>query len=295
MESKGITMKLKAKVKLYPVAFLTLCAIALAACEPLPNVANGSAPVSATKASFNDTCAPLRAPFQKIRSDRDKIIGQNVAGGAIAGALLAVALGGDKEDALKGALVGGLAGAARAYAENAKSRGATEASLAKFANADARQEAAQNDELVSTLLRMNACRLDQVEAIGLRTRKGEISVGEAQSLLEQVRRVTREDNRVVNSVSGNRKTYDAYVGVLNANDVAAANRTRESVASYRPDVRKVTRTSRGQAAISTGNRASGATDVAVARNSAVRLDAVSDAHVESVEALIGNLDLTTPT
>ncbi|MDG1127675.1 hypothetical protein ABWH93_17775 [Seohaeicola saemankumensis] len=237
----------------------------------------------------------MRAPFQKIRADRDKIIGQNVVGGAIAGALLVAALGGNAEDAMKGALVGGLAGAARAYAENAKSRGATENSLAKFANADARREAAQNDELVSTLLRMNACRLDQVEAIGVRARKGEISRGEAQSLLDQVRRATLQDNRVVNSVAGNRRTYDAYVGVLNANDVAAANRTRESVATYKPDVSKVTRTSRGQAAISTGGRASGATDVALARNSAVRLDAVSDAHVESVEALIGNLDLTTPT
>ncbi|OAN69846.1 hypothetical protein A8B83_15675 [Rhodobacteraceae bacterium EhC02] len=274
---------------------VTLCAMALAACEPLPNTANGSGTVSATKASFNDTCAPLRAPFQKIRADRDKIIGQNVVGGAIAGALLVAALGGNAEDAMKGALVGGLAGAARAYAENAKSRGATENSLAKFANADARREAAQNDELVSTLLRMNACRLDQVEAIGVRARKGEISRGEAQSLLDQVRRATLQDNRVVNSVAGNRRTYDAYVGVLNANDVAAANRTRESVATYKPDVSKVTRTSRGQAAISTGGRASGATDVALARNSAVRLDAVSDAHVESVEALIGNLDLTTPT
>ena len=288
-------MTMKTKVKFRPVTFVTLCVMALAACEPLPNTANGSGTVSATKASFNDTCAPLRAPFQKIRADRDKIIGQNVVGGAIAGALLAAALGGSTEDALKGALVGGLAGAARAYAENAKSRGATEASLAKFANADARREAAQNDELVSTLLRMNACRLDQVEAIGAQARKGEISRGQAQSLLEQVRQATLQDNRVVNSVAGNRKTYDAYVGVLNANDVAAANRTRASVASYTPDVRKVTRTSRGQAAISTGGRASGTTDVALARNSAVRLDAVSDAHVESVEALIGNLDLTTPT
>ena len=288
-------MTLKTKAKLRPVTLVTLCAMALAACEPLPNTANGSGTVSATKASFNDTCAPLRAPFQKIRADRDKIIGQNVVGGAIAGALLVAALGGNAEDAMKGALVGGLAGAARAYAENAKSRGATENSLAKFANADARREAAQNDELVSTLLRMNACRLDQVEAIGVRARKGEISRGEAQSLLDQVRRATLQDNRVVNSVAGNRRTYDAYVGVLNANDVAAANRTRESVATYKPDVSKVTRTSRGQAAISTGGRASGATDVALARNSAVRLDAVSDAHVESVEALIGNLDLTTPT
>ena len=288
-------MTLKIKEKLSPAALLTVFAMALSACEPVPNVAKGSAPVAATKAFFDDTCAPLRAPFQKIRADRDKIIGQNVAGGAIAGALLAVALGGDTEDALKGALIGGLAGAARAYAENAKSRGATESSLAKFANADARREAAQNDQLVSTLLRMNACRLDQIEAIGAQARKGEISIGQAQSLLEQVRRATREDNRVVNSVAGNRSTYDAYVGVLNATDVAAANRTRESVASYRPDVRNVTRTSRGQAAISIGSRSAGATDVASARNSAVRLDAVSDAHVESVEALIGNLDLSTPT
>lgn len=271
------------------------CSLALSACQPIGELSPGTGATPSQRVSFTDTCAPLRQPFMKIRAQRDKIIGQNIAGGAIAGALLVAALGGDSEDIVKGLVIGGLAGAARAYSQNAVSRGATERSLAAFANNDARREAAQNDDLVNTLLRMNACRLDQVEKIAARARKGEMSEGQAKSLLRQIRSATRKDNRVVNSVAGNRRSYDAYVGVLSAKDVAAATRTRRSVASYKPSVRRITRTSRGRAAISTGGRATGATNVARARNSAVRLDAVNDAHVESVEALIANLDLSTPT
>jgi len=255
----------------------------------------GLTPTTAQSAAFKDTCAPLRQPFEKIRAQRDKVIGENVAAGAIAGGILAVALGGDSKNVIAGVIAGGLAGAARAYALNAQSRGATERSLAAFANADARREAAQNDDLVNTLLRLNACRLDQAEAIAAKARKGEISKGQAQAMLNQVRAATRTDNRVVNSVAGNQKTYNAYVGVLSSKDVAAATRTRQSVAAYKPTVRNVTRTSRGKAAISAGGRASGATDVARAKNSATRLDAVNDAHAKSVEDLIGKLDLSTPT
>lgn len=285
-------MKQLNKWSFRPAAAVTLCAMTLSACDP---AMQGPSFAMTEQVSFNDTCAPLRQPFEKIRQERNKIIGANVAGGAIAGALLVAALGGDTEQILAGLVVGGLAGSARAYAQNAASRGATEQSLAAFANRDARREAAQNDQLVNTLLRMNACRLDQAESIAARARKGQISEAEAKSLLQQVKKATRADNRVVNSVAGNRKTYDAYVGVLSAQDVAAAKQTRSSVASYEPSVRQITRTSRGRAAISPGGNASGGTSVARARNSAVRLDAVNDAHVKSVESLIGSLDLSTPT
>ena len=282
------------------VTFITVCAMGLSACEPLPNGANGVS--RDASASFKDTCAPLRAPFEEIRAERNKIIGKNVVGGALGGALLGALLGDDKEDIIAGVVVGVLAGAARAYAENAQSRGATESSLVKFANSDARREAAQNDKLVNTLLRMNACRLDQLDLIASRARKGEISVEDAKSLVKQVRKSTRKDNRVVNSVAGNRKTYDAYVGVLSAKDVAAADRTRASVANYQPSVRTITRTSRGQSAINAGGRAGGATNVAAADNSLTRMNGVNDAHGETVDAaannvvsLLGNLDEGTPT
>lgn len=279
------------------IAGMTALAVTLAACEPVPGGGAGLSSASAPlpRVSFNDSCAPLRQPFASIRAERDKIIGQNVAAGALAGGLLAAALGGNSDQIFAGVVVGGLGGVANAYAQNAASRGATDRSLAAFASRDARREAAQNDSLVGTLLKLNACRLDQAENIATQARAGKIGEGQAKALLRQVALATRGDNRVVNSVAGNRRTYDAYVGVLTAKDVAAANRTRTSVANYKPKVRKVTRTSRGRAAISAGSAASGATSTAQARNSAVRLDAVNDAHVESIEALIGSLDISTPT
>ena len=126
-------------------------------------------------------------------------------------------------------------------------------------------------------------------------RAGKIRKPRAKSLLHQASLATRADNPVVNSVAGNKPTYDADAGVLSAKDVAAANRTRSSVASYKPSVRSVARTSHGRAAISTGGRASGTTSAAQGRNSAARLGAVNDANVESVKVQIGTPDITTPT
>ena len=283
--------------KIRAITILTVCTIVLSACQSgTTGMANLNSVLNTMpREKFDDTCAPLRAPFQKIRSERDKVIGANIVGGVIAGALLVAAMGGDTEDYMKGALAGGLVGAAKGYWENARSRGATERSLAKFANADARKEAAQNDNLVKTLLRLNACRLDQAERIAERSRNGEISIAQAKSLLAQVKKATRKDNSVVNSIAGSLRSYRAYVGVLDAKDIAAANRTRKSVASYKPNVRKITRTSRGKPGIDAGELASGSTDVARSRNGAARLGRANDAHVETVDDLINGMDLGTGT
>jgi len=223
------------------------------------------------------------------------VFATNLAGGAIVGGILAAALGGDSRTIAAGILLGGLTGAAAGYAKNAESRGATARSLASFADRDARRDASKNDELVNTLVRMNACRLDQVDRIAADARAGKINQGTARNLLGEVRSATRQDNRVVNAVAGNNRNYEAYVGVLSDRDVAAATATRRSVSNYTPAVRQVTRTSRGRAAIVPGPRATGSTGAALARNSATRLDAANDVHVRSVEALIGSLDLNTPT
>ena len=282
------------------LAFVALASISLSAC--VSNEDFVSSQNSREQARFDDNCVHLRKPFEDIRKERDKVFAGNIMGGIVVGALLAGALGGDRDDALAGAILGGLAGAARGYAQNAASRGATEASLARFVDRDARAEAAQNDRLVATLLKLNACRLDQVEAIAARSRNDEITVAEARNLLRQVRRATQRDNQVVKSVAGNNRSYDAYVGVLDAKDIAAARRTKSSVASYQPSVRKVTRTARGAAAINPGPGATGATGAALARNSNARLDAVGDASTDvvlesiaDVEGLIGNKDVEVDT
>ena len=267
------------KAKIFAVAGVTAMIASGCTVDSLAGVGGGGASAIA----FQDNCERFRQPFEQIRAERDKIIGQNVAAGAIAGALLTLAVGGDTEEALAGALVGGLAGAANAYAQNAASRGATQASLASFANRDARNEATQNDRLVRTIVQMNACRLDQADDALARATRGEITPNQAKSLLSQIERATRADNRAIQRVGGFNRTYNAYVGVLDRDDVRAAQATRKSVASYQPRVSTVNRSSRGRAAIAP-QRATGATAVARAENSRNLIRTSATAHQTSVAA-----------
>jgi hypothetical protein len=218
-----------------------------------------SAP-KATKIAFKDNCAALRKPFKDIRAQRDKVIGENVAAGVAAGAIAVLLAGGDSKQALAGALVGGLAGGAAAYAKNASSRGATEASLARFATADARKEAVQNDRLVRNIVQMNACRLNQIKI------------------------ETRADNRSIQRIATYGKSYNAYVGVLDKKDVAAAQATRRSVAAYKPKVSRVKRTGRGKAAIAPQRVRSAATPIAQAENSRKLIRTAAIEHQSSVTA-----------
>ena len=261
---------------------LGLCAAMISGCT-VDSFESAASSSGSQVMAFQDNCTRFRQPFEQIRAERDKIIGQNVAGGALIGAVTALALGGDAKDAMAAAVVGGLAGAANAYAQNAASRGATEASLRSFANRDALNEKAQNDRLVRTIVQINACRLDQADDALARASRGEITPAQAKSLLDQIEQATRADNRAIQRVGGFGKTYEAYVGVLDRDDVRAAQATRRSVASYKPKVSKVNRTSRGSAAIAPQS-ATGATPVAQAENSRNLIRTSATAHQESVSA-----------
>jgi hypothetical protein len=272
----------KSGIKL--IAIFGLSTMVLAGCEldTTSGVLN-SAP-KATKIAFKDNCAALRKPFKDIRAQRDKVIGENVAAGVAAGAIAVLLAGGDSKQALAGALVGGLAGGAAAYAKNASSRGATEASLARFATADARKEAVQNDRLVRNIVQMNACRIDQADSALARATKKEITPGQARFLLNQIKIETRADNRSIQRIATYGKSYNAYVGVLDKKDVAAAQATRRSVAAYKPKVSRVKRTGRGKAAIAPQRVRSAATPIAQAENSRKLIRTAAIEHQSSVTA-----------
>ncbi|WP_273523291.1 hypothetical protein [Rhodosalinus sediminis] len=234
--------------------------------------------------SFQDNCAQLRRPFEEIRAQRDSIIGQNVAAGAVAGAFIGILAGNDPEDVLAGAVLGGLSGAAAAYAKNAQSRGATQASLRRFVDRDARNEAAQNDRLVRTIIQMNECRLDQADRVVAQARSGELGIQEADALLDEIRRATREDNRAIQRVAGFGRTYNAYVGVLDREDVAAARRTQRAVAEYQPQVRRVSRNAGGGAAIAVSPPSRAPTPVARAEQSRQLMQATAQQSNATLEA-----------
>lgn len=280
----------RVKIRQKILAAVGIAAFAVSGCT-MDTTGLGVASPQAQKIAFKDNCAPLRKPFLEIRAQRDQIIGQNVAAGVFLGALAGLAVGGDAKDALAGAVIGGLAGAAAAYAQNAASRGATEASLAKFANADARREAAQNDRLVSNIVKMNACRIDQADYVVVRAARNEISTDQARLILNRIKLETRKDNRAIQQIAGFNRTYNAYVGVLDKKDVAAAQATRRSVSTYKPQVRRVNRTSRGRAAIAPQRVTSAPTQVAKAENSRQLIRTAGAEHQETVdEAVAANFE-----
>ncbi len=262
--------------------FTGLLAVSIAGCNTTTmGVDSGSR--ASRSVAFTDNCARLRQPFIQIRAQRDKIIGRNVATGVAIGIVGALVAGADAEQAIAAGIVGGLVGAAAAYAENAQSRGATEASLARFANADARREATQNDRLVRTIVQMNACRLDQADGIIAQAKSKKITPEQAHVLLDRIKLETRSDNRAIARVAGFNKSYKAYVGVLDKRDVSAARATRTSVARYKPKVTRVNRTSTGRPAIAVV-KATGATPVAAAENSRNLIRTAAVENVETVNA-----------
>ena len=271
------------------IALALVASIGLAGCDEATLASMTSAAPSASSVAFNDNCAKLRQPFVQIRQQRDKVIGKNVAAGAVIGAIGALVLGGDAEDAVKGAIVGGLAGAAAAYAKNAASRGATEDSIARFANSDARAEATQNDRLVRTIVDMNACRINQADKVVARATRKEITPETARILLKRIKAETRNDNRAIQRVAGYQRSYNAYVGVLDKKDVEAARATRRSVASYQPEVNRVKRRS-GGAAIAPQRPPAAPTQVARAENSRklIRTAAVENQNTVDAEIAARN-------
>lgn len=265
-----------------------VASFALAGCQTTNMTASGTSSASTRSVSFQDTCAPLRQPFEQIRAERQRIVAQNVVAGVVVGALLGAAMGGDRRSIATGAILGGLGGAASAYVQNAQSRGATEASLRQFVDRDARNEAAQNDRLVRTTVDLNACRLNQMDAVAAQASRGEITNDQARATLQAIQAATRQDNRAIQRVAGFGDTYQAYVGVLNATDVAAARQTQTAVQNYRPTVRRVSRSPGGGAGIAVARPAAAPTAVAQAEQrrqlmsaTAAESNAVLDAELQA--------------
>lgn len=277
------------------VALILVAAMTMSACQ-MTDMPSASA--STERVSFTDGCAPLRQPFDQIRAERQKRFANNIAAGAALGVIATLIAGGNTEDALKGALIGGLAGAASAYVQNAQARGANEQNLQSFVNRDARNEAAQNDRLVTQLQRLNACRLDQLDKVRRDVRAKTLTEGQGRATVRVIQGAIDADRRTVNAVAGTNKSYQAYQSVLNQTNRTAATRTQTAVNSYKPKAQTVRRTSRGKPAFTVAARASAPTEVAAAEISRTRLNAAAQASNEAAanaaKALIGDLDSELP-
>lgn len=277
------------------VALMLAATMTLSACQ-MSDLDPGS--VTRERVSFTDGCAPLRKPFEQIRSERQKRFASNIAAGAAIGAIATLIAGGDPEEALAGAVVGGLAGAAAAYVKNAQARGANERNLQSFVNRDARNEAAQNDRLVNQLQRLNACRLDQLDKVRRDVRDKTLTEDQGRATVRAIQSAINVDRRTVNAVAGTNKSYQAYQSVLNQTNKSAATRTQTAVRNYKPNASPVRRTSRGKPAFTVAARPSAPTEVAAAEISRTRLDAAAQASNDSAaaaaRALIGDLDSELP-
>lgn len=277
------------------VALILVAAMTLSACQ-MSDLPSGA--TSTERVSFTDGCAPLRQPFEQIRAERQQRFANNIAAGAAIGIIATLIAGGDAEQAMKGAVIGGLAGAASAYVQNAQARGANERNLQSFVNRDARNEAAQNDRLVSQLQRLNACRLDQLDKVRRDVRAKNLTEGQGRATVRAIQNAINVDRRTVNAVAGTNKSYQAYQSVLNQTNRSAAARTEAAVRNYTPKASTVRRSSRGTPAFTVAARPSAPTEVAAAEISRTRLNAAAqasnDAAAAAARALIGDLDSELP-
>ena len=145
-----------------------------------------------------DTCAPLRAPFDRARNYvRDKTM-QGVAVG-VAGGLLATFLAGGHGggDYLKGAAAGAMFGGLTAYIAAKRQQTQDVAQLQSLVSNDFDPEMQVYSGLASSLARLGDCRRAQVYSIRTEFEAGTITKDVARTRLATVQQAVAADDALV--------------------------------------------------------------------------------------------------
>ncbi|NKN31694.1 YMGG-like glycine zipper-containing protein [Marichromatium bheemlicum] len=241
--------------------------------------------------STPDPCATLREPFVEVREVQRREIAKWAAIGASAGAAGGAAI--DRNNRLRGlligALTGALAGATIGYYTDLQERAEGTSALRRAVFTDARGDRQRSDRLVGAVAKLNQCRMRSLKSIATAVRKGQISKDEARARLAAVKRATREDNQLIDSVSaGLTKRTNIYVNALQRSGAEDADAYIARAEAYRPVVRKpqfaVSRPTAQVSSISLTRRdRRGENSVEGVAKNAAELEALQLAHREAVD------------
>lgn len=249
------------------------------------------APTAQELAATRDECSRFRAPFTAISTERDQRIARYAEIGAGVGAIAGQEIARQRnENPITGALVGALAGAAigatGGYLADLQRRSSTTAGLQRAVAGDASRDLRQADRLVSSMVSLNRCRLNQIAQVESAVRSGGDRAA-ATARIRMIRQNVSIDNRVINAVVGDlTRTRNIYIGALRQTG-ADTDTFVASIERYQPRV-----ITPQQTALRVDNTQRPRTSNAVANLGYTEreLTAGAAAHVQSIDAAIDDLN-----
>lgn len=183
----------------------------------------GSSPVS------NDTCVTYRQPLIDTEKQYNDELAQDVAIGAVGGALIGAIAGGGRGAAI-GAAAGALTGAAAAYYRNQQQKARNQAELQSLIDKDAATGQQYMGRLGSAVRNLSACRNRQVADARAQYQNKQITRDQAKAQLNAIGLAVGQDRQLIQEVLGkadervnqlvqaraasNDQSEDAYLGNL---------------------------------------------------------------------------------
>lgn len=249
------------------------------------------APTAEELAATRDECSQYRTPFTNISMERDQRIAEYAEIGAAVGAVAGQAIARERnENPLAGALVGLVAGAALGatggYLSDLQRRASSTAGLQRAIAGDAARDLRQTDRLVTAMVSLNRCRLNQIAQVERTVRAG----GDRAAAAAQVRLIRQKvdiDNRVINAVVGDlTRTRNIYIGALQQTG-ADTDGFVSSIQRYQPQVTTPQQTS---LRVNRNQRPRTSNAVANLGYAERELSAGAALHVETIDAALDDLN-----
>lgn len=167
------------------------------------------------KAKFEDVCAPLRKPFDKIKNlRRDKAIGGALKG-ALAGLVLGTVnnMGKPKErqsSVLPWMAVGAVAGGVVGYVQSKAEQASTRDELQRVIANDFNDEVAAYSPMPQMIMDLGNCRRDQIYSVEVAKTSGEIDTTEGMVRLKKLEEWNQKDEKAIADAAAMQQSRISY-------------------------------------------------------------------------------------
>ena len=171
-------------------AIMLVCAgMVLSSCETMPSAGLVQADASDSCSNFRQTIGAAR------RTEIDNVVA-SAAVGALLGGVVTAIRDGSREDILRNAAIGGLAGASLSYYKQKRDR-MNDAQVLQSVNQDAGNERRILSQTGAAADGLRKCRLNQIAALEKKVKAGSIERGAAKAEIATLRRRVAADNQVI--------------------------------------------------------------------------------------------------
>lgn len=159
-----------------------------------------------------DVCNASRQSLMRTETDLKKWALGGAAVGAVAGAGVVAATGGDSKDVLLGMLIGSILGGTTGYLAGRRRAAKNKAELLAAIDNDAVSDSKRVNQITAAIKALGKCRQRQIEALRREFEAGSLSKETALARAESIQAAADKDNQLITRVLGRvDKRYNTYV------------------------------------------------------------------------------------